>query len=220
MKEMLETALKWQWLVFELSFLLGFILILGSAAGTGDTGDADADLDVDADVDVEADVHHDLDPGLDAVEHGGGFKFWTFLGIGKVPVVLLLSVVSILFGVTGLLMQKFLGTGAFPVNAGVAAVVAFVLGRSFAGLMARFMPKTETYVESSEDQAGKTGRLLVRANEKFGLVLVEDGHGNTHQCKCRTYSGSGEIPKGSEVLLVEHVVTGSECYYYVERYTS
>lgn len=32
MKEMLEAALRWQWLMFELSFPLGFLLILGSAA--------------------------------------------------------------------------------------------------------------------------------------------------------------------------------------------
>lgn len=198
----LQTILAWHWLVFLLPLLFSLVMLLGAALGGSGESDADADVDVDGHVHV----HHEADFDL-------GSKFWTFLGVGRVPLMYLLSIIALLFGGTGLVAQKILTPSLFFVNLGLAVVAVIGITPLVARIAARLLPQTETYVGSSTNQTGNSGRLVVATDEKFGLVQIKDRYGNEYRCKCRTYPGAQPLGKGTEVLLVEY----SDEVYYVEQ---
>lgn len=200
----IETLLMWQWLIFILPLILSFILLLSSAlGGAGESGDADADGD------LHGHAHHETDVG-DAM----GFKFLAFFGVGRVPLMYLLTVVSLLFGGTGLIAQKFLSTSMVGVNLGIALLSTILITPHIARLVSKMMPSTETYVSSTANQAGNSGRLVVTTTETFGFVQIRDRFGNDFRCKCQTYPGTEPLPRGTEVVLVEYLPEHET--YYVE----
>lgn len=201
----IETLLMWQWLVFTLPLLLSFILLLSSAlGGAGESGDADADGDLHGHA-----HHHEADVG-DAM----GFKFLAFFGVGRVPLMYLLSVVSLLFGGTGLIAQKIFSTSMVWVNLGIAFLATVLVTPYIARLVSKMMPPTETYVSSSTNQAGNSGRLVVTTTETFGFVQIKDRFGHEFRCKCQTYPGTEPLARGTKVVLVEYLP--EQGTYYVE----
>ena len=215
----LQSFLQWWNLAFELPFLLALVYTLLLATGTVDAGQGgDADADVDADVDVD----HDFDAGVehtvggDHPHHeshaeGGLARALGFLGIGRVPLSIVLVTLLYVFGFTGWAFnQLFDGLGWAPElffwpSVVLALLCAVVLTRQLAFRMARILPSVETYgIKSSADLVGHAGVASHTISDSFGMAQVKDPYGNTHQVYCRTAEGAEPIPPSTSVRLQEY----------------
>jgi hypothetical protein len=196
--------LEWQNLLFCLSILL-FILLIGSVCiGGGDSGDADADIDADADMDVDAHSGNlitdvDLHPHIDATDgnhidsdlhdihdaHGGHnhgddmgvvWKCLSILGIGKIPLILLLSFWILFFGVIGLFFN-FIIWDFKTLSVFVALGGSLFLTSSLAQAWKKFMPKPKSYVASPRDWIGMDATVKLKVGREFGYAYLQDQFG-------------------------------------------
>jgi membrane protein implicated in regulation of membrane protease activity len=193
---------------------------------------ADADLDADADVDADADagvdnhIHADADADADAdtdVEtHAGAggaadaahvpfhVAAMGFLGVGRVPVSLVLMVLLMTWGTTGFLVNQLafdrLGRGwhvaALSIPAAALASLAFT--RMLVRAMDRWVPLNETSARRRHDLLGSVGRALYPISGQFGLVTVRDDRGELYQVPCRVAPDGDPIAKGAAVRLVSY----------------
>jgi hypothetical protein len=189
-----DHPLAWQNLIFYIPLAVGLLLILGSAFGA-------YHHDADGAHDAHHDADHDADGGILA-------KTLQILGVGRVPLTILIMIGSLVFGGVGIITNTILSSlGLVPaLYAPISIAVAFVGGVSLTGsaarLLDRLMPTTETYLVSRHDFVGCTGTLLLPADPTSGYAQVKDPEGNVHNIKCRTVRG--ELPKGAEILIIEY----------------
>jgi hypothetical protein len=180
------TYLTWQWLIFELPLLFALILLTGAMLGfDGDTMD-DPDLDV-----PEGDVSAvDFDTMAAKILWG--------LGIGRVPLMVVLAVVSLTFGSTGMLLNKYSG---LPIGNNVCVAFGVMLLGTWAicGTLAKILPQTESYAVTKKDLVGKTGTLVVASDVTFGQVSIVTETGTSIRCACRTFEG--QLQAGTLVTL-------------------
>lgn len=146
----------------------------------------------------------DLDLGPD-VDHGA----LGWLGVGRVPLLILLVAFLAAFGMIGLVGQQLatMATGALlPAlvavpAAGVAAVPATaLLGR----LLARVMPHDETTAYEVEDLVGRAGTIVVgrAAAGSPARTRVVDPHGQAHHVLVEPNDPAAVFEEGDTVLLV------------------
>ncbi|MEW6443150.1 MAG: hypothetical protein AB1640_19605 [bacterium] len=218
-------------------YLFGNALGLGAVATEhgvdGDAGDADQEIDQDLEHELDQGVehdtdhggvsglhHHDLDLGTDRAGHHGrelsghagrgeslSREVLNFLGIGRVPLSILLQVFLLTFGFAGFFGNRLLE----PLLSSPAAYVwisssgAFVLGvlacRTLGGALARRMPMTETYVRSKSQLVGRRGEVTL-AHGDAGTALVRDESGTLQSVSVR--SRRSPLPVGASVLLVAY----------------
>ena len=209
--------------------LLALELLLALLGGTllGLGADADVDLDIDApdlgdldidlgdpdfgdfdlgdtDLDLDADVDSDIDTNI-----GAGPASW--LGMGKVPVLIWFASILVSFGITGIVIQTFANsTLGFSLPAYLVAVPAGVaaiwFARRFGEVFARLLPKTET-TAMSERHLGRRVGVVSQGTAKRGMpaeVRVTDRHGNLHYLRAEPVRDSEEIPQGTRVLVLRH----------------
>lgn len=188
-----DEMLRWQWLIFELPLAFGLTLFMGSLLGI-DAGDADlddADLDVDGDAgDAEGDHH----AGMTARVLG-------LMGVGRVPLILVLSTLGLTFGATGCLLLRSFSLSFLPFAVPIAFVVMFFCTRWIALTVAAVMPQTETYVSKTADLVGAAGKLTIAADAKYGEVEVIDQF--KHTLKHRCWTEEERLPIGTEVVLLD-----------------
>ena len=209
--------------LLALEIVLG--LLGGTLLGLGADSDLDVDLDIDApdlgDLDIdfgdadpelfdfaepEADI--DLD-GPDTAIPPAGPAAW--LGIGKMPMLIWIAALLIAFGVSGILVQAIAASTigvALPalVAACPAAVAALWFARTFGGLFARLLPKTESTAMSARHLGRRTG-VVTQGTARRGSpteVKVTDRHGNTHYLRAEPLNDEAEIPAGTQVLVLRH----------------
>ncbi len=208
---------EWWNLIFELPFLVAFILVLVMATGT-------LPLDHDVNVEHHMELSHDMGHAADhemvhggdhaghAAEHSGDWNvlhLLTLLGVGKVPMALVLMSLSVIWGFVGwtsnLVLGSWVSPAVFvPISMVLALVGSLVLTRYLALLFARVVPNVETYGVTSERLLGKTGEARYPISETFGEALVRDRYGELHQVSCRTLPGKEAIPSGSKVVLYQY----------------
>ena len=87
--------LAWYNLIFLLPLAVGLLLIFGNMAGIG--------ADADADVDHDADADHDHDAGSKLFLH-----VLTALGVGKVPLSIVMMLMCMIFGGIGMMLNFIL----------------------------------------------------------------------------------------------------------------
>jgi hypothetical protein len=212
----LQWLLSWSNLIFLAPLAVALIyLLLYTLTGIefGDT-DADADADVDAHVDADADADGDADTDHDAETPGhGSFNAMalSWLGVGKVPLSLVLLVLLLTWGVAGLatsVVMRDLGAPAGVATARVAVPIALAvslgLTRTLVLLIARFMPLNETSAKPWRALVGSEGTALFPVSESFGMAAVRDESGDLHQVACKTAPGVEPIPKGATLKLVAY----------------
>src|SRR3989338_4168903 len=185
--------LAWQHLIFLIPLGFGMLLVFGAASGLIGHGDVDVDhefhvAEADHDVVGEHDVAQDGHDGAHAHDvHDRGFmsRALSLFGIGRVPLSIILTTASLLWGGVGLaagfLAEPALGVGFISgVLAVAAAWLTMTVGTgSLARLVARVMPTSETYRVTKRDLIGRTGTMLFPiAPQSTGYVQVNDHEGN------------------------------------------
>ena len=191
-------------LVFYVSILLGLVMLIGSALGIGGH-------------DVGHQVSHDVGHAAHGVGHGHQGHTETkhvplisqllgFIGVGKVPITFLAMMIALIFGVTGLIMNRVMEGHPPQTHGWIPLGVAMVTALFVTGILAKFasslVPSVETYNVTTEDIVGTVGVLTVSTDTKFGILQVRDAEGNLRQVSCKT--SRGELPKGSEVLILDY----------------
>ncbi|MCK6549192.1 YqiJ family protein [Myxococcota bacterium] len=200
--------------------------------------DVDHDVDADHDVDHDVDAGHDVDADHDgghALEHGPDAHALDAhhgdhalahgdhdgvvaaalkgLGIGRVPLSMLLPLVLVGFGTFGLVASLVVGgLGAraatfedwrvLPVL-GAAAAGALLVARVGARLFARLAPDAKS-VSDKWDLLGLVGVVTTtKVDLELGQVRVKDTFGNELEVPCIARDAA-RIPKyGEEVVLVD-----------------
>ncbi len=190
--------------------------------------DADVDADVDADIDAEADVsgaHHagdgcvaaDLnhDGHVSAAEHAVALAHGhgsdpgllvgslVFLGVGRAPLVMLLQILLLLWGLIGLALHQTLnaaGPLALAWSVPLTLLLSVLGTRSFAVLFGRFFRQKETYALKRNDLLGRTGKVVYDVTPEEGTVNVRDQYGNLHRIRARSLDG--RLESGQEIVVV------------------
>ena len=220
--------LDWQYLIFLLPIAFGALYLLLMAAGLSggsETGDADASVDhdvgmdhgdVDADQgDVTAD-HGDVaagdvghahieHAGLDQELHPGLFDTAIgFLGIGKVPMSILMMSYCFIWGVSGMASITLLGEQAAVKAIGIAVVASILVTRYFAIGLSKLVPSVESYHTPQSTLVGLGGEVLYAITDSSGIVRVRDAQDNLRDVPCRVAPGDKRIPAGTEVVLLHY----------------
>lgn len=148
-----------------------------------------------ADIDMDAHAHGDTD-------------LLGWLGVGQVPLLMLIVVLLALFGLTGLVLQQaaaaLLGS---PLSPWVAAPVALVAALPLTGIsargLARVLPADETTAVGLDSLVGRRATVTV-GNAKRGSpaqARVRDVHGQSHYVMVEP-TGDNEIIAAGETLLL------------------
>lgn len=146
--------------------------------------------------------HHVQSPGLLSRALG-------LLGVGKVPIMMVFSSFSFVWGFTGVVANLFFSK-VLPVPAlfvwpsiGVSLVSSLCFTSMLSQGFARLMPSVETYGTSQETLVGKIGHSLYEINATSGAAVVVDNYSVRVQIKCRT-EGVQVIPRGAKVALMRY----------------
>lgn len=166
------------------------MLLIGAVEALG-LGASAAHLDIDGDV------------------HAGGGDLLGWLGVGRVPLLILVVLLLALFGSVGLgLQQIVIAIAGVPLAPWNAAAIAFVaslplLGVSARGL-ARIMPQDETTAISLDGLLGKRATVTVGVARRGSpaQARVRDVHGQSHYVMIEPNDDGGAVAAGETVLLV------------------
>lgn len=179
-------------------FLLGlaagiFFMAVTAVSGIGDGHDADADHDA------------DIDHGHDALVG----RALSLLGVGRMPLLLLLTVLSLLFGAIGFLLNVVFSRSGLPpyiygwLSFIAASVSSIALTRAVARVFAKIMPKTESYGTTNEELCGCQGVAVYSVTETDGMVQVRDWRGGLQKVAARTKDGE-KIPMNGAVEILSY----------------
>jgi len=159
---------------------------------------------------------HDVSHGSRefTVHHGPSLtlRLLSVLGLGKVPVSILMTCLMVIFGATGLIANGLFShvlpwswgpTVYFWPSLGSALLVSFTLTGTVAKGLSRIMPTTETYASGPEDLIGSVGIAVfpLRVGHK-GVVNARDPGGTVQ--RIAAVPMDGDVPKGAEVIIVRH----------------
>jgi membrane protein implicated in regulation of membrane protease activity len=191
-------------LVFLIAIGVAILLALVAAvAGFGD-GDADADGGHAADAGDTADASDAGDADGDANDHPLSQVFHS-IGIGSVPLTILLQAFLLFFGIGGLAANRTMASGSANGSIGTVLFIAFLTAfaaMAFIGALARrFMPKDEP-ATGSKDLIGRTGSVVYEVSSDGGTAQVRDASGTLHQIAARVPTGHTELQAGSSVIVV------------------
>ena len=152
----------------------------------------------------------DLDgvDSFDAAEASVFVQAFAWLNVGRVPfLVLLLSYLAV-FTVAGLVLQAAASAaiGLIPawIAGPAAGLAALPATRLTSRLLARIMPREETYAVGEEQFIGRTASITLWPvdAETAGKAKLVDQFGNVHFVRVRADNAGERYQVGSEVLLV------------------
>jgi hypothetical protein len=140
----------------------------------------------------------------------------TFLGVGRVPISIIVLSFSILWAFLGWASNLWLGR-LFPafmyfwVSLAIAFFGSVFFTKAIASIIAKWMPNTETYVTKKTDLVGKTGTTNYRVTETSGFAFVTDNFKGTIEVSCRVPRGQEPIPTGTKVVI-NHYLPEEDAY--------
>jgi membrane protein implicated in regulation of membrane protease activity len=201
--------LQWWNLIFILPFIGALFYILMLCTGMV-AADHDAEFNVDIDHDAEINVDMDHSTGIEHlhdVNPGGLARALSFLGIGRVPMSVIIVSVCFLWGFAGFagntLLKPILPAFLFVwVSIAIALVLSIFCTRVLAALLSRVLPATETYAVSIEQLTGKWAEAITTIDETFGQAHVHDDAGVLHTVQCLVRAGESKISRGTQVILL------------------
>ena len=175
---------------------LGCCLLFAALQVMADFGDSDADGEADIEIDSDA-------------PQGFG-SVLAILGIGRLPLMLVLTALLGILGASGLIINALL-IAIINLPAGIAIVISLLAALTIAffgtgqvsRLLARLAGNTSTAIGFAQ-LVGRSG-VVVSANvtQHYGRVAVRDSHGSIHTVFAITREGT-ELPAQSEVALLEY----------------
>jgi membrane protein implicated in regulation of membrane protease activity len=178
--------------------------------------DHELDLDHDLDMDHEADLDHDLAHAAGHPVEAGAGSAWTetlqFLGVGQVPLTMILLVWVGAFGFLGWIANSLLlnlvstypGWALVVVLVGVLLVSAWLTSRT-ARLIGRTIPTFASTATSASQLVSRRGRVASsQIDDTYGQVKVRDSGGTLITVFAKVDPGNPPIPRDSEVYLVDY----------------
>lgn len=146
---------------------------------------------------------------IDTDMHGDAGDLLAWLGLGRLPLLMVLVVLLALFGLIGLAGQQIahavLGATLTPWIAGPAAFAAALptTGIVARGL-ARIMPQDETTAISLDDLVGRRATIVVGTARSGSpaRASVRDLHGQVHYVMVEPTDERQAVGEGGTVLLV------------------
>ena len=222
-----EWLLGWWNAIYVLPFGLALAYLFAYALSGWTFGDADAphgDLHGQPHVDVHDDVGgHELPhhppihtpaTDLDADSDVGGAKSTllqgvSWLGVGRVPLSILLMVLFLSFGaigfVTNQLFMDLLSDGLVAVASLPAAVIgSLAITAAVGNSIARWLPMTESSARPRRELVGLRATAVFAIDDLHGMAMVRDSGGDRYQVACRVLPDREAIPGGTEVVLVKY----------------
>lgn len=205
----------WSWYNLPFTLSIMFCMFLSALQFTGLLGDAfdfDADADMEADFDFDADADADFDGDANIESGGGGLTaLLDFLGIRKVPLTVLLLLLSATFGISGWVLSylwvNYIGLEQTIFFVGIwiaASLIALVFGSRLAVTVARAVPSTSTTATSKEGLVGRLAEVISpQISQSYGQVRVRDAAGTTIILFAVTPKDAKPIPRDRQVVLVD-----------------
>jgi membrane protein implicated in regulation of membrane protease activity len=185
---MFEFILAPENLPFSVALLVMLLIGVVEALGLGASA-----VQLDADTDVGAD--------------GGDLLGW--LGVGRVPLLMLLVLFLGLFGLIGITIQQIAASLAgVPMAPWNAAAIAFVATLPLLGVaaraVARIVPQDETTAVSLDSLLGKRATVTVGIARRGSpaQARVRDVHGQPHYVMIEPNDDMHLVGEGETVLLV------------------
>jgi len=150
-------------------------------------------------------VHLDIDADVDA----GGADLLAWLGVGRIPLLMLLVVFLALFGLLGLAIQQGAESLAgAPLTLWIAVPGAILAALPLTGVGARglahIIPQDETTAVSLDTLVGRRGIVTIGTARRGSpaQVRVRDVHGQAHYVMVEPQNDAHPIAEGETVLLV------------------
>ena len=179
--------LEWWNLIFVLPALVAVLYILLLAVGAVPMHDIGMDFHVDGD--------------------GGDHDFLNFLGLGRVPLALVLVTFCMLWGVIGWFANKAFGAlwpepsrFIWPSLAAAFVGAALVTTGLSRGL-GRLIPRSMQPSTGARDLVGRLAESRYPISAASGTVQVYDQFGNLHEVAARVLPGEAPIAPGQRVIL-------------------
>ena len=143
-------------------------------------------------------VHLDVGADLDS---GGDLLGW--LGVGQVPLLMLLVVFLAFFGLAGLAIQQWAGPLPLWIAAPAAVAAALPLTGLGARGLARIMPGDETTAVSLDSLVGRRGTITIGTARRGSpaQARVADIHGQVHHVMVEPYDDDCAFGEGETVRL-------------------
>ena len=143
-------------------------------------------------------AHLDIDSDLDG---GGDLLGW--LGVGRVPLLMLLVLFLAFFGLVGLAIQQFAGPLTLWIAAPAAAAAALPLTGLGARGLGRIMPGDETTAISLDSLIGRRGTITIGTARRGSpaQARVRDMYGQVHYVMVEPYDDNQAIGEGEGVRL-------------------
>ena len=142
-------------------------------------------------------------------DHHTGTGIFSWLNAGGVPVLVLLLLALGMFSIAGFVIQAVAQGVWRLLPAAPASIAAFVLAmpavRLSSGLVARIVPRDESYAVENAEFVGRSARVTVGPLDQGlpGKVRVKDQHSNWHELRARAAPSEAPIAIGATVLLVD-----------------
>lgn len=153
--------------------------------------------------------HPGLHTGADSASALSPAAWMSWLNVGRVPFLILLIVALAAFALIGFVIQSVAGAILAPLPAVVAALAAFGITipvlRGSSRVIAKVIPKDESYVITADDLIGSTAEVTLGPLDGGlpGQVRAVDRHGNAHFLRARAAPDAPAMRQGERVLLVD-----------------
>lgn len=136
-------------------------------------------------------------------------RFLGWLRIGEVPLLMLLVIFLLCFGLSGLLLQSAVHNIFGVLLSGLLAVplallISLPLVRVGGGILQAIMPKDETSAVTEDSLLGRVA-IITLGNARYQYpaeARVKDQHGYSHYIQLEPDTTDAEFKQGTEVLLL------------------
>lgn len=209
MKELFDFAFSPPIIVYTILLMVFLLYWITVIIGIFDFSSMDFDIDIDADVDMDVDVDVDADTDVD-VEGGGSIALAIlgFFNFGKVPFMVIMSVLSLSMWTIAVLGTYYVGDGSIlfsivliPVNLAISLFITKIVTT----------PLIPIFDSIAKDEAkpidyiGLLGEIVLEtSNTQTGQIEIK------HQKRLITLSvkaveeHKGMIKRGTEVVIADH----------------
>jgi membrane protein implicated in regulation of membrane protease activity len=199
-----------------------YVLLMASGLPMGEHGvDVGHDVDLGHDVHVDAghDVHADSDHSADGAHpphpHPGLVaSMLSLLGVGKVPLSILIISACLIWGGIGLVLNLVFGSETVLRTIAFSIVGTIGGTRLIAEGLSRVLPSEESYHTPKEELIGQVGEVLYAVSATSGTVRLCDPTGNLVDLDCRT-GGPEPIKAGTRVVLTDYDPTSDLFFVHV-----